>query len=120
MVRSFTDRVFAGICGGLGALTGRSAWWFRLVFIVLSLVTGGAFAALYVLLWWLLPQESLTGRQRRSPALLLLVALLALATLAGWWLNLNGELRSAAGQDLLWPLLLLALAVVFFLRQVRA
>src|SRR4026207_1219314 len=76
MYRSFTDRVFGGVCGGLGALLPVNPWVFRVIFVILAVMTLGAFAALYVLLWWLIPQESLVGRQRGGAGLLLLVILL--------------------------------------------
>src|ERR1041384_5468885 len=63
MYRSFTDRVLGGVCGGLAAVFPINAWVFRAAFMVLSIVTSGAFAALYILLWWFVPQESLVGRR---------------------------------------------------------
>lgn len=120
MYRSFTDRVFGGVCGGLGASLPIGSWWFRAAFIVLAIVTGGAFAALYVLLWWLLPMQSLAERQRGGGGRLLLVIVLTLATFIGWLAHSNGQLMSETGQDLYWPVLLLALSIVFFFRQVFA
>lgn len=120
MYRSFTDRVLAGVCGGLGAIFPLSAWWFRLAFIVLSILTGGAFAALYLLLWWLLPQESLVGRHSGGSGRLLVVIILVIVTGVGWAAQTSGSLKSPSGQDLFWPIALLTLGVVFFARQVRA
>lgn len=120
MYRSFTDRVFGGVCGGLGAVFPISAWWFRAAFIVLSLLTTGAFAALYVLLWWLIPQESLVGRRRGGAGRLLVVLILMIITFIGWLMQSSGQLQSPTGQDLFWPIMLLALSVVFFFKQVRS
>lgn len=119
MVRSFTDRVFGGVCGGLGRLFPLNAWWFRGAFVLLTVVTTGAFGALYLLLWWMLPQESLVNRRRGGAGWLLLLILLVLTTLAAWLAHLNGVLKGPTGQDLFWPGILLALCAVFFLRQVR-
>lgn len=119
MYRSFTDRVFGGVCGGLGALFPIGAWWFRILFIILTLLTTGAFAALYVLLWWAVPQQSLAGRQRGGAGLLLLAILLTVAMGVGYVLHLTGNLRGPSGADLFWPAVLLALCVVFFIKQVR-
>lgn len=119
MYRSFTDRVLGGVCGGLGALFPISAWWFRAAFVVLTIITTGVFAAFYLLLWWLLPPESLMRGRRGGAGWLLVALLLAAATLGAWAVNLNGGLRGPGGQALLWPGLLLALSVVFLLRQVR-
>jgi phage shock protein C len=120
MYRSFTDRVLAGVCGGLGAVFGISAWWFRFAFVILSIVTTGAFAALYVLLWWIIPQESLVGRRRGGSGRLLLTIILAVLTLVGWFASTNGFLVSPSGQNLYWPIVAFLLGAVFFLRQVRA
>lgn len=120
MFRSFTDRVFGGVCGGLGAVLHLNAWWFRAAFILLTLLTNGAFALLYLMLWWALPQESLVGRRRGGAGRLLLVIILVAATGAGWALATTGGLRSSTGQDLFWPGLILAASIIFFLRQVRA
>ena len=119
MYRSFTDRVFGGVCGGLGALFPVSAWWFRAAFAALTVVTTGAFAALYVVLWWLVPQESLVGRRRGGAGWLLLVIALAVATLLAWLAHQNSGLNGPSGKDIFWPVILLAVSVAFFLRQVR-
>lgn len=120
MYRSFNDRMFGGVCGGLGAIFGISAWWFRLAFVVLSLITTGAFVALYILLWWIIPQESLHERRRGGSGRLLLTVILSALILIGWYMNTTGALVGPSGQNLYWPILALALGVVFFLRQVRA
>jgi phage shock protein PspC (stress-responsive transcriptional regulator) len=118
MYRSFTDRVLGGVCGGLGDLLPVNSWWFRFAFVLLSVLTLGAFAALYVLLWWMLPQESLVGRRGHGAWRLLVVIILTLITGIAWLGHINGALKSPTGQDLFWPGMLLALGVVFFLRQV--
>jgi phage shock protein PspC (stress-responsive transcriptional regulator) len=120
MYRSFTDRVLGGVCGGLAAVLPISAWWFRAAFIVLSLLTAGAFAALYVLFWWLLPQESLVERRRGGASRLMLVIILTITTAIGWLAQTSGQLKSPTGQDLFWPVMLLALSLVFFFKQVFA
>ncbi|MBI5666955.1 MAG: PspC domain-containing protein [Chloroflexi bacterium] len=119
MYRSFTDRVLGGVCGGLGALFPLNAWVFRAVFVALAVLTTGAFAALYLLLWWLLPQESLVRGRRGGAGWLLLVIVLVIATLLAWLAHVSGGLNGPTGQNLFWPALLVALSAVFFLRQVR-
>lgn len=119
MYRSFTDRVFGGVCGGLAAIIPLNVWWFRVAFAILTLITLGAFAALYLLFWWIIPQESLAVRQSGGSGRLLLVIVLALLTLLGWIASVTGSLQSASGQNLYAPILLLVLAVAFFLKQVR-
>ncbi|MEZ4669106.1 MAG: PspC domain-containing protein [Anaerolineae bacterium] len=119
MYRSFTDRIFGGVCGGLGAILPFSAWTFRVAFVVLSLITLGVFGALYVLLWWIIPQESLTARRRGGSGRLLLVIILTVAAVLLWLGALTGTLVSASGQSLLWPIIVAAMCVTFFLKQVR-
>ncbi len=119
MYRSFTDRVLGGVCGGLGALLPLNPWWFRVIFLILSVVTFGAFALLYLVCWMLLPQETLVGRQRGGSGLFLLVVVLGIATLVGWVMWLNGGLVGPGGEPLYWLGVILLVSVVFFLRQVR-
>ncbi|MBZ0296869.1 MAG: PspC domain-containing protein [Anaerolineae bacterium] len=113
MYRSFTDRVLGGVCGGLGSLLGINAWWVRVFFILLSLLTLGAFALLYLGLWIILPQESLLVRRRSSSGLFLLFLILSALVLVGWiaWIT--------TGAPLFWPALLLGVSGLFFLRQLR-
>jgi phage shock protein PspC (stress-responsive transcriptional regulator) len=119
MYRSFTDRVFGGVCGGLGAVLPLNSWLFRAIFVALAIVTLGAFAALYLLLWWLLPQESPLDRRRGGSGWLLVVIVLTVALVAAYIARLNGVLVGPTGTDLFWPGVLLVLSAVFFLRQVR-
>ena len=119
MLRSFTDRVLGGVCGGLAAALRVNSWLVRAVVAVLSLASLGAFAVFYLLLWWLVPQESPTARRQRGLALPIVI-LLALLVIAAWIGRELGYLRSPTGAELFWPLALLILSAVFFLRQVRA
>jgi phage shock protein PspC (stress-responsive transcriptional regulator) len=119
MYRSFTDRVLGGVCGGLGALLPVSAWGFRIAFVLLSIVTLGAFAVLYLILWMLIPQQTLIGRQRGGAGLLLLTLVLIVATGVGWLVWAGGGLRGPDGEHLYWAGLLLVAASVFFLRQLK-
>jgi phage shock protein PspC (stress-responsive transcriptional regulator) len=119
MYRSFTDRVLGGVCGGLGALLPLNPWWFRTIFLILTIITAGAFALLYVALWMLLPQETLAGRQHGGSGLFLLAVLLTIATLVGWVLWLTGGLRGPGGEPLYWLGLLALVSIIFFLRQLR-
>ena len=56
--RSRSDRVIAGVCGGLGRLTGVEGWIWRMLF-VLGLVFGGFTIFVYVVLWIFVPREEL-------------------------------------------------------------
>ncbi|MCC6804898.1 MAG: PspC domain-containing protein [Anaerolineae bacterium] len=118
MLRSFSDRVFGGVCGGLAASLHISSLWVRVLFVVLTLVSLGAFAVLYLLLWWIVPQESQTRRRRGMP--LIIVLALIVLTAASWAGRDLGQLNTSSGVNLFWPGALVILSVVFFLRQVRA
>jgi phage shock protein C len=53
--RSHTNRIIAGVCGGLGEFFGISAFWFRVAFL-LALIPGGIPGLLvYLLLWLIIP-----------------------------------------------------------------
>ena len=54
--RSRTDRVFGGVCGGIGQITGMATWVWRLVFALLVLC-GGTGVLFYLLLWIFVPLE---------------------------------------------------------------
>jgi phage shock protein PspC (stress-responsive transcriptional regulator) len=116
MYRSFTNRVFGGVCGGLGTALRLNPWWVRGGFGVLTAVSQGAFAVPYILLWWMVPQESLVMRRGRGVAVFFVILLLLL-TIAAWIARDQGLLRGAGGQDLFWPGALLVLSAIFFLRQ---
>ncbi len=54
--RSYDERIFAGVAGGLGEHFGIDPWWFRWAFIILSFF-GLAGVFLYIVGWALLPKE---------------------------------------------------------------
>lgn len=54
--RSTSDRVIAGVCGGLGEYFGVEAVWFRLAFVLLVIAGAGGGAILYVVAWVVLPE----------------------------------------------------------------
>lgn len=54
--RSRTNRVIAGVCGGLSEFFGIDAFWFRLAFLI-SLIPGGVPGLLvYALCWIIIPK----------------------------------------------------------------
>lgn len=111
MVRSFSNRVFGGVCGGFGQATPLNAWWWRMIFVGVTLVTGGLGPLLYVMWWWLLPQGSLLRRQTSGIPQVILGALLSLGLLAGWLF------RGRMGPDVFWSTALLVAGFVIFTRQ---
>ncbi len=55
--RSRSDRMVAGVCGGLGRFFGISPAWFRLAFLI-ALIPGGVPGILtYLLMWLIVPSE---------------------------------------------------------------
>jgi len=55
--RSRHNRVFMGVCGGLGEFFGISTFWFRLAFL-LALIPGGVPGLLiYFIMWIIIPSE---------------------------------------------------------------
>ncbi|MBN8639600.1 MAG: PspC domain-containing protein [Anaerolineae bacterium] len=114
MLRSFTDRVLGGVCAGLAAALRINVWLMRLLFGLLTVVSGGAFALVYVLLWWLVPQESLIARRRGFPTII--AVLLCALTLASWFGR--ESLRAPSGEPLFWAAGAVILSAVFFLRQI--
>ena len=58
LLRSRTDRVIGGVCGGLGKHTDLPSWAWRVIFCVVSLYFGAGLL-FYILLWIFLPLEPL-------------------------------------------------------------
>lgn len=115
MQRSFSERVLGGVCGGLASALHLNVWWVRVIFVLLALASLGAFAAAYLILWWLAPQQSVVEARRTLP--LPFAILILLAAVALWLLNLSGQLVTVNGANLYLPIVAVALAAVFFLRQ---
>jgi phage shock protein C len=59
LMRSRTDRIVGGVCGGLGKRTDLPSWAWRVIFC-LTLLYFGAGLLIYILLWIFLPEESAT------------------------------------------------------------
>jgi phage shock protein PspC (stress-responsive transcriptional regulator) len=103
------------VCGGLGERLLLSAWIWRLLFVALTVVSGGWAALVYVLWWWLLPLD--VPARRGSAFLGTLLALAAAAVVAGGYLT-REQWVAPNGADLFVPLMALLTASVFLYRQV--
>jgi len=57
LVRSRTDKIIAGVCGGLGDYFSVDPVIVRLIFVLVTL-TSGAGLPIYILLWILMPRSS--------------------------------------------------------------
>lgn len=113
MVRSFSNRIFGGVCGGIASNLPFNAWIWRLIFIVLALVTSGASAIWYVALWWLLPLES-PLRQRDGGAVTGFIGILVgIAILGLWFARSQLDIIGAY-----WGIAFLILAMIFLLKQI--
>lgn len=55
--RSRSNRVIAGICGGLAEFFGISAFWFRLALVIALLPGGIPGILIYLILWIIIPSE---------------------------------------------------------------
>lgn len=55
--RSRRNRIFAGVCGGLGEFFGISAFWFRLAFLIALIPGGIPGLLLYIIFWIIIPNE---------------------------------------------------------------
>jgi phage shock protein C len=55
--RSRTNRIVAGVCGGLGNFFGVDPFWFRLGFLIAMLPGGVPGIAAYLIMWLIVPTE---------------------------------------------------------------
>ena len=55
--RSRSDRMLAGVCGGLAQFFGISAFWFRLGMVIAFIPGGVPGILIYLLLWLMIPAE---------------------------------------------------------------
>ena len=54
--RSKSNRMVAGVCGGLAEFFGISAFWFRLAFLIALLPGGVPGIVAYLLFWFIVPK----------------------------------------------------------------
>jgi phage shock protein PspC (stress-responsive transcriptional regulator) len=64
LTRSRTDRMVAGICGGLAAYLSIEAVWVRLFFVLITLANGFG-VLVYLILWIIMPEA---GREDATPS----------------------------------------------------
>ncbi len=51
------ERWIAGVCGGIEVVTGVDAWLWRVLFVLGSILSGGAMAIFYLVLWIFVPRD---------------------------------------------------------------
>jgi phage shock protein PspC (stress-responsive transcriptional regulator) len=55
--RSKSNRMIAGVCGGLAEFFGISSFWFRLALIIAFIPGGVPGLLIYFILWMVIPAE---------------------------------------------------------------
>jgi len=132
LTRSKSNRVFGGVCGGLGEYFDLEPWIFRIIFLVL--LFNGAGFLLYIILWIAIPEagekrtgefsqqlktgtknlgnevRELSSNQKNSYAIGLIVLLL------GVFFLLRNFFPWTFNFEKLWPLVLIVLGFVILMR----
>ncbi len=67
--RSKTDRVFAGVCGGLAEYFAIDPLLIRLLFVVLALVGGGGLL-IYIILWIVAQEKPQSYNKAQAPSII--------------------------------------------------
>ena len=55
--RSKSNRIIAGVCGGLAEFFGISSFWFRLALIIAFIPGGVPGLLIYLILWIMIPRD---------------------------------------------------------------
>ena len=55
--RSRSNRVLAGVCGGLAEFFGINVFWFRLAMLIAFLPGGVPGVLVYLIMWIMIPSE---------------------------------------------------------------
>ena len=63
LYRDINQKYIAGVSSGLGHYFGIDPLWIRLLWIVLTLGSGGGFIFIYILLWILIPEATTTAQK---------------------------------------------------------
>jgi phage shock protein PspC (stress-responsive transcriptional regulator) len=112
--RSTSDRVFGGVCGGLGRYWNVDPVVLRVVFGV-SLLLGGFGLFAYLAMWWIVPDDSAPDTAKVNPSWLM-VGLGAIAAVIAGLIGL-GLLFSDGGSGILLGGLIAGLVVWIVLSQ---
>lgn len=65
--RSRTDRMIAGVCGGIGDYLGIDPNVIRLIWVGVSIFTVGTGVLAYLLAWLIIPEEGLPATEAMPP-----------------------------------------------------
>jgi len=128
LARSETDKMIAGVCGGLAAYLGIDPVLVRLAFVILLLASGIGLA-IYIILWIIMPAASQVPaeikilsessendpsvyKNRFSPAATIGVILILLG--AFFLLNQMGWVP-----NILWPIVLIGAGIFYLIRRAQ-
>ncbi len=128
LYRSSSDKMIAGVCGGLGKYFGVDATIVRLVFLLLLFLGGSGFL-LYLILWIIVPldqqlgaapqdvvqsntQEVAQTAARHGPVIFAVVLIFL-----GIWFLLQNILHIDLGQ--LWPVVLIVIGLALLIPALR-
>lgn len=131
LYRSETNRVIAGVCGGLGEYFNIDPTIIRIIFILIT-IFGGSGILIYIILWLVIPSESnpkkLSEENIRENAREMKEKVAKFAPSRPWWgffiviigvfflLNSYGYLDlSEIGK--LWPIILIIFGIFILLRK---
>lgn len=118
--RSQTNRVFAGVCGGIAEHYGSDPTAIRIAAVILGLFTGIVpMVMVYIVLALVLPTDGVASGEVRAEATsrtaaIVVGAVLVLLGVAGFanvWLRIEWEQ--------LWPLILIGLGAVMLVATLR-
>jgi phage shock protein C len=68
LYRSRSDRMIAGVCGGIAQYFGVDPTIVRLFTVLAAIFSGGVVVILYFVLWLVVPEDSLAGAETASQA----------------------------------------------------
>jgi phage shock protein C len=128
LMRSETDRMLAGVCGGIAAYLGVDPVLVRLGFVVLLLASGIGIP-IYLILWLIMPTESQAApeirlvneesyedpsnfKARFSPAATVGVVLILFGVFFLW-----SQIGGMPGY--IWPLILIGAGIFYLIRRTR-
>jgi len=128
LFRSSSNRLIAGVCGGLGKFFAVDPTIVRLVFLLLLFLGGGGFL-LYLILWIIVPEEQQAGATpqavvatntqelaqsaaRHGPVVFAVILIFL-----GVWFLLQNLLHIDLGQ--LWPVILIIIGLALLIPGMR-
>ncbi len=116
LYRSATDKVVAGVCGGLAAYFRIDPVIVRLAFVVFA-IAGGASVLLYIVLWIAVPLGDARSAVSTISAPGAETTAIALIAIGALWLLANFGAFQFVDWRLAWPALLIVLGLALIFRR---